>query len=170
MLRASWRDLWRAAIDRLTWRGYNRAVEHSPPLRRDYRRWDDLLWVGAAAGVIVVAFLLTPAEEGYGTHQQLFLPPCVFRLLARVGCPLCGMTTSFCHMARADMLAALRANILGPAAALLLLGQIPFRLTRLLGRPIRTPQWWRRPWLIWAGLGLIVLSWPVNVCLQLLGR
>ncbi len=150
--------------------GYNRAVERFLPSTRDFRKWDDLLWIGGAIGVIAIAVLLTPSEAGYGTHQKLFLPPCFFRLVTHLNCPLCGLTTSFCHMARGNIVPAVSANILGPAAALLLLAQIPFRLARLLGRPVPTPGWWHQPWLLWAASALIIVCWPVNIYLQFFGQ
>ena len=129
-------------------------------------RGDDALWLVGAVAVIVGSILVTPAQEGYGTHQKLFLPPCYFRLLTRVKCPLCGMTTSLCHIARGELVATLRAIVLGPLVALFVAAQIPFRASRLLGRPLRLPRWChgnRPPWVL---LSVLLAAWPINVCLQ----
>jgi len=134
--------------------------------RRSFEKWDDGLWIAGAVVVILGSILLTPAESGYGTHEKLFLPPCWFRLLTHVKCPLCGLTTSFCHIARGEILASLRANVLGPIACLFVLAQIPFRASRLLGRPVAMPRWWYRSWPMWLVTGLVLISWPINVYVQ----
>ena len=46
------------------------------------------------------AVRLQPAREGLGTHQQLGLPPCTFRVLFDRPCPSCGMSTSWAHLVR----------------------------------------------------------------------
>lgn len=67
----------------------------------------------ASGSVLALARLLEPAAEGIGTHTQLGLPPCGFLALFSLPCPACGLTTSFAHLARLDVLASLRAHPLG---------------------------------------------------------
>ncbi len=45
--------------------------------------------------VLGVARWLEPDAKGYGTHQQLGLPPCSSILLFGSKCPACGMTTAW---------------------------------------------------------------------------
>jgi hypothetical protein len=66
-----------------------------------------------AAGVLVIARVLTPDPSGFGTHTQLGLPPCFFLQLTSLPCPACGLTTAFAHMARLEITSALHANVLG---------------------------------------------------------
>lgn len=76
--------------------------------------------VGAVLCVpLGVASQLEPSPLGMGTHQQLGLPPCTFRLLLGMRCPTCGMTTSWAHMVRGQMASALRVSVTGTALALL---------------------------------------------------
>ena len=74
------------------------------------------------AGLLVLARLLTPSPTDMGTHQELGLPPCSFRVLFGLPCPTCGMTTAWAHLVRGELLAAVRANcgglLLGVLAAL----------------------------------------------------
>ncbi len=72
------------------------------------------LVVVLTAGVLVAAWLLHPRPSGYGTHEQILVIPCLFRWLTGLPCPACGLTTSFALMARGQVLAALRAHVLGP--------------------------------------------------------
>ncbi|HUS92838.1 MAG TPA: DUF2752 domain-containing protein [Phycisphaerae bacterium] len=66
-----------------------------------------------AFGVLTVACFLRPREAGYGTHEQLGLPPCAF--LARTGypCASCGLTTSFAAMAHGKVVQAFLVHPLG---------------------------------------------------------
>lgn len=72
-------------------------------------------FAAVCGGVLAVSFLLTPDPRGFGTHEQLGLPPCASRFLFHTPCPLCGMTTSFTYMAHGMPL---RAFFAQPAGAL----------------------------------------------------
>lgn len=63
--------------------------------------------------LFAVAWSLRPAASGLGTHQQLGLPPCSTRQLFGIRCPMCGMTTSWSHVAHGNLLAAARVNVGG---------------------------------------------------------
>lgn len=68
--------------------------------------------VGAAvalpSGVVLsVARSLTPDPAGMGTHLQLGLGGCAFLTATGVPCPMCGMTTTFTHLAHFSPLEAL---------------------------------------------------------------
>ncbi len=72
--------------------------------------------------VFFVAIMLDPYEKDgqalkLGTHQQLGLPECNFKMLAGVPCPSCGMTTSFTLLMRADVWNSMQANFAGTALA-----------------------------------------------------
>src|SRR5438045_783023 len=82
-----------------------------------------------AAGSVLIGLLgtaacLTPSPRGVGTHQQLGLPACTVVQWFGIRCPSCGMTTSWAHMMRGHVLAALRANCGGAilAAGAVLIG------------------------------------------------
>ena len=68
-------------------------------------------------GLLVIAATLTPETQGFGTHQQLGLPPCTFKELTGIRCPSCGMTTSWSHMMHGQVVGALRANVGGTLLA-----------------------------------------------------
>jgi hypothetical protein len=91
---------------------------HGFPLGQRARLLLSLLSLGLIAGFGVAA-MLEPDSRGFGTHRQLGLPPCTVRLLFGIPCPSCGMTTSFAHLMRGQVVEAFRAN---PAALLLAIG------------------------------------------------
>lgn len=78
--------------------------------------------IGAAVAMIllvplITARLLSPDPTGLGTHQQLGLPPCSMRFLLGIRCPACGMTTSWSHFMRGEILTSLRVNTGGAGLA-----------------------------------------------------
>jgi len=60
-----------------------------------------------------LAWKLEPDTRGFGTHQQLGLPPCSLQVMLGVPCPSCGMTTSFSHYVRGNWIDAANANWAG---------------------------------------------------------
>ena len=76
------------------------------PLRlfeRVPRRWQDrlvgLVLAGPGVAVLGVAASLSPDPSGMGTHRQLGLGGCAVLTLTGFPCPMCGMTTTFTHLA-----------------------------------------------------------------------
>ena len=70
-------------------------------------------------GLLVTAFFLEPSPRGFGTHQQLGLPPCSFIDWWGVPCPSCGMTTSWAYMTKAQVFSSFQANPGGAILALI---------------------------------------------------
>jgi hypothetical protein len=70
-------------------------------------------WARLTAGVLALACLLVlitaarlhPSPTGVGTHESLGLPPCQFLDKTGLPCPSCGMTSSFSHLVRGNLLA-----------------------------------------------------------------
>ncbi len=85
-------------------------------------RWERLLVLisgGLLLSLLFTAAMLRPSTRGFGTHQQLGLPPCSIRVFFDVRCPACGMTTSWAHTVRGQLPSALRSNIGGTLLAVL---------------------------------------------------
>lgn len=64
--------------------------------------------VGLAVGlpawsVLGIALWLRPDPAGFGTHRQLGLGACVVLAMTGVPCPMCGMTTTFSHLAHGHL-------------------------------------------------------------------
>lgn len=60
--------------------------------------------------LLLLAVWLQPNPNGYGTHQQLGLPPCTIQYWFDLPCPSCGGTTAFAHFVRGQWGSAMRAN------------------------------------------------------------
>jgi|JI9StandDraft_2_1071091.scaffolds.fasta_scaffold106817_1 hypothetical protein len=69
--------------------------------------------------VVGLSFWLRPDARGFGTHQQLGLPPCNFQESTHIPCPGCGLTTSFTNMAHGHVIDAFTAHLMGPPLFLL---------------------------------------------------
>lgn len=97
-----------------------------------------LMSIVAGAGLVAllaVAAWLEPSPNGLGTHQQLGLPPCTFRILFGARCPSCGMTTAWANVMHAQPAAAFRANTGGTLLAIVALAAAPWLLlSAALGR------------------------------------
>ena len=69
---------------------------------------------GGLLVVLAVASQLRPDPRGWGTHEQLGLPPCTFLTVAGVRCPACGMTTAWSNFMHGRIADALRATLREP--------------------------------------------------------
>lgn len=81
---------------------------------------------GLFVGLLALAASVHPDPRGYGTHEQLGLPPCAFKTLVKIPCPTCGGTTSFAHFVRGEWRSAFRANSAAFAFALLMSALTPW--------------------------------------------
>ncbi|HET6884185.1 MAG TPA: DUF2752 domain-containing protein [Pirellulales bacterium] len=90
---------------------------------------------------LCVAGWLRPDPNGFGTHQQLGLPPCTSVWLFGVRCPSCGMTTSWSHAVRGQWIKAVRANAGGALLAATAMVATPW----LLVSAVRGRWLWGRP-------------------------
>lgn len=98
-----------------------------------------------AAGALVVLSLLAtaaslrPDPRGQGTHEQLGLPPCTFRVLFGKRCPSCGMTTAWAYFMQGQPLRALQTSVGGTVlAGLALAGSLGALGVAAVGRK---PAW-----------------------------
>lgn len=66
-----------------------------------------------ALGVLLLAALMRPSEDGHGTHTQMGLPECAWAVSLDMPCMTCGMTTSFAHAAHGDLLGSLLTQPMG---------------------------------------------------------
>ena len=128
-------------------------------------RWLLAGWSFVLISGFGLAFSVTPDPRGFGTHQQLGLPPCSFRELFKIPCPSCGMTTSFCQLMHGNIAAACRASASGVLVALVCAVQIPWcwwsaAQGRLAGvsDPERTLLW------LLSSLGIVcLLYWALRL-------
>src|SRR5581483_2789888 len=107
----------------------NEALQQEPAFTtQPFSRNDQLQYgvlIGVATAVLAVAHSLHPSERGFGTHEQLGLPPCIFLQLTGIPCPSCGLTTSFAHAAHLHWLASFTTQPFGFVAFCLTALSIP---------------------------------------------
>ncbi len=90
------------------------------------QRWFCSLAIGVLTSLLLLASALVPNSSGFGTHEQLGLPPCTFQSVFGVRCPSCGMTTSWAHLLRGSIDESLKANLAGFLLCLLTFMSIPW--------------------------------------------
>lgn len=138
-----------------------RRFEGAPGGSTARRRITGLIVALAGLGPLVVATLLEPAPGGVATHRQLGLAPCGFLLAFDTPCITCGMTTSFAHAVRGDLLTAAVTQPFGCLLALAsaMAALIGLHVTVTGSRMLHVvPRLWfpRAGWVVG---GLLALSW-----------
>jgi hypothetical protein len=109
------------------------SVDEAKPIRW-WARSILLVLTAPWIAVFIVAIALDPydSDDGgarkMGTHMQLGLPDCNFKVLTQLPCPSCGMTTSFSLLLHADVWNSMQANFAGTALAAFGLFFIPWAL------------------------------------------
>ncbi len=134
-----------------------------------YERLPLVLVGGMLVTLLGVSARLTPSSAGLGTHQQLGLPECSVRQFFGIRCPSCGMTTSWAHMVRGQVLSSVKANSGGALLAIVAATAGPWMLLcGLRGRWLLGPP---NEWLV-VGVGLAVvfitvMDWIIRLNWQL---
>lgn len=77
-----------------------------------------LVCLGCLA-ILSLAAWLNASPDGYGTHTQLGLTPCMWEVASNRPCPTCGMTTAFTHAADGHFLTSLATQPMGSLLAVL---------------------------------------------------
>lgn len=139
---------------------------------------DDRLPASTRRGMVVLAVALTvvlavaawlrPDPQGFGTHQQLGLPPCQFARLTGHPCPSCGMTTAFAWTVRGRLGRAWKANPAGGLLALSCAALVPWLL---IGAAWGKSPGFRSPeppliGVVVATVALSLVSWTIRLFLS----
>ena len=122
------------------------------------------LGLGLLATLALAGFL-EPDRRGHGTHEQLGLPPCTVYLLFGRRCPTCGMSTSWAHSVRGQLVGAVRANAGGTLLGLLAMAAAPWLLISAargawLGW---VPESTALAWILLAVAAVTLLDWGVRM-------
>jgi len=110
-------------------------------------RRDRLIGLGLflpSSVVLGLAAWLEPDPTGVGTHQQLGLAGCFVLEQMGVPCPMCGMTTTFSHMAHFEVISALLTQPFGVVLFLITLAAAVIGLMDLIlpaKRWLRVGRW-----------------------------
>ena len=120
--------------------------------------------------VLATAIWLQPSVQGFGTHTQIpGLKPCMARQFFdnKLGCPSCGMTTSFAHFVRGQWLQSMQSNSGGTLLALLTTLAAPWLLVSgVQGRWwIRGPNEWFAVTVATAIVVVTLTDWGIRLCM-----
>lgn len=122
---------------------------------RWYQRMAMIVGGTILLSLLIVAAVLKPNPRGMGTHRQMGLPPCSMVMLVGARCPSCGMTTSWAHLMRGNVLGAVRANSGGTLFALAAIAAGPWLLlSGIAGRW----RFWQPDERILVGIGLTMIA------------
>ena len=110
--------------------------------------------------MLLFGLWLEPDPRGFGTHEQLGLPPCGLRTFFGRPCPACGITTSIVQTLHGHPWLALQTQPFGPLfVSLVLLLWVAALRSLASGEDLRpTLYLWPR-WRLWTLLTLFLLAW-----------
>jgi hypothetical protein len=126
----------------------------------------------ACLGVLLVAAWLRPDRHGTGTHTQLGMEACAFKLRTGLPCPSCGFTTAFTYFAHGNLLASLYTQPMGALLAMMtaVTVWVGFYIA-FTGRPVHRllkllpSRYYTLPLMV-----LAVLGWAWKIVLTLTGH
>ncbi len=124
---------------------------------------------GLPSGIVLgIARWLEPDPAGVGTHQQLGLGGCSILTFTGWPCPMCGMTTTFAHLAHGNLVQGIATQPFGVALFLVTLAFCALGLADLAvpsGR-LRRIASWLSPWEVPIAISVLVgmtLGWIYKV-------
>jgi len=126
----------------------------------------------ACLGVLLIAAKLNPNRSGVGSHRQLGLQECQFESRTGLPCPTCGMTTSFAHFVRGQIVASLWVQPMGTVLALLTMMVFWAGLyIAITGRPAhRLLNFIPARYYLWPLLIFGVVAWGWKIWIHVTGR
>ena len=123
----------------------------------------------ACLALLLTAARLEPSPHGFGTHRQLGLQSCAFKIRTGLPCPSCGMTTSWAYFARGKLAASFYTQPMGTVLALLAAAAVWAGLyIAVSGRPVHRllrffpSSRWLMPFLCF---GLLAWGWKIGLTL-----
>jgi hypothetical protein len=121
---------------------------------------------------LIIAVILTPSPDGYGSHTKLGLAPCEFMARTGLPCPSCGMTTSWTWFVRGNLAASLYVQPMGTVVAILAASCFWTALyTAITGRPAhRLLRAVRSRYYLVPLLSFAILAWGWKIFIHLTGR
>ncbi len=135
-------------------------------------RGDRIIWLVIAIGagaILGAAFYLRPDSRGYGTHEQLGMPPCSFIVMSGLPCPTCGMTTSFADTVRGRLHDAFMAQPAGLVLCLATMATFVYALCVAATGIAVSVKWDRISVRLALGLAFLILSgWAFKIAYGLL--
>lgn len=125
------------------------------------RRLSGAIIAAIAIALLGTAMYLSPDPGGHSTHTQLGMPECRWITLFNAPCPTCGMTTSFSHAVRGDLISSFTAQPMGFVLAVFttvaaVLGVYVAATGSRIATVLRS-HW--RPRMIWLLVALLLAAW-----------
>jgi len=121
------------------------------------------LVLAACTAALLGAFLLKPDEEGLSLFGFRWPFRCWLHDVMGIQCGLCGLSRSFCSLARGDFAGAVHFHRLGPVVFALFCLEVPYRLWAVAAGRRGIPTRWVRlhTRVVVVVCGAILVNWMV---------
>jgi uncharacterized membrane protein len=132
----------------------------------------DRIWylviAGLSSALLLIARLLSPSANGFGTHRQLGLPPCAFLHFTGFPCPGCGLTTSVAHAARLHFYESITTQPFGMVVFIFAVLSVPLSIYFIRRRVPRSKFYRLRGsnLVIRLTIALFILSWLYKIAVM----
>jgi Protein of unknown function (DUF2752) len=143
---------------------FDRSVLDRPEWKTPERILLAILGLGLLT-LLIVAKFLTASPAGFGTHQQLGLPPCTMKYVFGLRCPSCGMTTSWASLLDGDVVGSVTANCGGTLLCLVSLVAVPTTMWMAWSGRGSYQGWFFKFSLVGllAALGVSLIDWTIRL-------
>ncbi len=121
------------------------------------------LVLAGCMAALLGAFLLKPAEGGLSLFGLCWPFRCWLHDVTGIQCGLCGLSRSFCSLARGDFAGAVHFHRLGPVVFALFCLEVPYRLWAVVSGRGCVPTRWVRLHIraVVVVFGAILVNWMV---------
>ena len=150
-----------------------RQAQPARPNKLEVRIWSAFIFA-VCASMLGLGLYLTPDPRGFGTHQQLGLPPCGFQSMFGIPCPTCSCTTAVSHFSHGQLIASFITQPFGFYVALVafvtsILTFLGLITGRWYGPSMFTLAWYWKTW-FFSSVGILLVAWGYKILLVRLGH
>ena len=145
-------------------------VEWVHPIQSMLSRCKAVLVLVGCIAILFLSVWISPDRAGFGSHQQLGLPPCNMVMITGYPCPTCGMTTAFSYSVRGRLISAIQAQPAGFLLAMVTMMTAIASIGVIFTGKVWVVNWYRTsPAIVTiAAIAVILLGWVFKLVMGIM--